>query len=55
MNETLKEDAWTKIFKDAGIDATDAAKYAKIFVAQKMSRVLSTSWIEHFSLKWELL
>ena len=38
MNETLKEDAWTKIFKDAGIDATDAAKYAKIFVAEKMSR-----------------
>ena len=38
MNETLKEDAWTKIFTDAGIDATDAAKYAKIFVSQKMSR-----------------
>ena len=38
MNETLKEDAWTKTFMDAGIDATDAAKYAKIFVSQKMSR-----------------
>ena len=38
MNETLKEDAWTKIFTDAGIDATDGAKYAKIFVSQKMSR-----------------